>query len=402
MEKETVDVASGADRSLNAATALPAIRTLVPMAADGVGPSRTSARLVDGMFQAGAAVDVMFNRVRSGPHAAPVSVALPGPLAKIPYGWVSQAASRRLETLFLRSLKPGDIAWLWPSASLKIHEDVARRGNIVVMEGINCRMALAKSILDAAYDAFDAPPSHAITQDRIAEEDAKIALSDTIFASNFLVEEGLAGTRLDGRFLRTSYGVDTQAPLPARTRPDADNRIVYMFCGYACVRKGIHHLLDVWPNMPGHACLQIVGKVEPVIADRYRDVLESDQVEVTGFVSDVDRYYANADVFVFPSLEEGGPLVCYEAAAHGLPAVMSHVGGGRIGQDHGVMHLVDPSDTEAFEAALMSLLDDPERRRAEGAAARVAAQHYDWRRVGEDRLLRLDAFHADWVTTRPR
>lgn len=373
------------------------IRTLVPMAADRKGPSRTCVNLAGGIATAGGKIEVMVNRIRGETSDARLLSVLPGPLAALPYKPLSGPASRALEAWFLRRLRPGDAAWLWPAASLDIHEKVARQGNPIILEGINSRMAQAKDILDAAYDAFGIAPTHGITPERIAEEDAKIALADTIFAPNSLVEKGLVGTPLDGRFIPTSYGVNTRQapPPPTRTRSTKPgDPVIYMFCGFACVRKGVHYLLDIWPNMPANATLQLVGDVEGVIAKRYADLLASDRVEVVGFTDAVDQYYANADVFVFPSLEEGGPQVCYEAAHHALPSVTSDVGGGRIAPAYGTAHIVDPSDLEAFEAAMMLLYNEPDRRIAEGADAKKVAPVYDWKRVGADRYARLSAFLA--------
>ena len=44
--------------------------------------------------------------------------------------------------------------------------------------------------------------------------------------------------------------------------------------------------------------------------------------------------------------------------------------------------LVPPGDPAALERALVELLEDEERRRAMGAAARKAAEPYSWDRIG--------------------
>ena len=47
---------------------------------------------------------------------------------------------------------------------------------------------------------------------------------------------------------------------------------------------------------------------------------------VIDFVADVRALYRTADVFVFPSLEEGGPQVTYEACGCGLPVITTPMG----------------------------------------------------------------------------
>lgn len=357
------------------------------MPADGIGPSHTCARLAGGMARRGADIDLMVARMRDEHTTANVTALLPGPLGHLPYRPIAKPAALILERWYLKRIRSGEIAWLWPSVSLDLQKRLARNGFTIVLEGINTRMAHAKPLLDAAYDAFAAPPGHGITEARIAEEEEKLALADAIFAPSPQVEAALAGSPLENRYLRSSYGVDTSERHPSPVRSDRpQDRVTYLFCGYACVRKGVHHLLELWPRMPANARLKLVGRIEPVIAERFRDLLASDRVETVGFTRDVGPHYASADVFVFPSLEEGDPLVCYEAALHGLPAVTSPAGAGRMGAERGTATIVNPTDTDAFEAALMLLHSDPERRRAEGAAAARIVKDYDWNEVGAARI----------------
>ena len=152
------------------------------MATDGVGPSYAGVRLLQGAQGAGYAVDLFVNRYRMPDAGLTLHVALPGPLGLLPYRWVCAPASRRLEARYAASIRDDQIAYLWPSASLALHAAVQARGIPIVLEGINTRMAHAKRLLDQAYDAFGAPPAHGITEARIAEEEAKLALAAAIFA----------------------------------------------------------------------------------------------------------------------------------------------------------------------------------------------------------------------------
>ena len=68
-----------------------------------------------------------------------------------------------------------------------------------------------------------------------------------------------------------------------------------------------------------------------------------------------------------------------EAGACGKPAVASASGGGgEIVVDGETGRVVDPEDAAALEAALASLLADPERARAFGERARERVLRFDW------------------------
>lgn len=365
------------------------IRALLPMACDGRGPSQTCINIMTGAHRAGYEGDIFANRRRTTKPDVPMVLSFPGPLlATLPYQKVASQASRILENLFLKSVQPGEIAYLWPAASLKVHRLLHERGIPVVLEGINTRMASARQILDAAYEDFGVKPCHGITDVRITEEEEKYRYASAIFAPNRNVENALTGSPLENRILSSSYGVDIKKASPPRDYADK-NALTFMFCGYACVRKGMHFLLDAWQNIPGPHRLQIVGKVEPIIAERYATLLNSDRVELVGFVDDVHRYFAQADAFVMPSLEEGGPQVTYEAAVHGLPIIASPMGASRLGDEDGTMLIVEPSDRDAFEDSLDQVIRSAELRRALGSRARDCVSYFDWDAVGARRAEQL-------------
>ncbi|MBW8727282.1 MAG: glycosyltransferase family 4 protein [Inquilinus limosus] len=91
---------------------------------------------------------------------------------------------------------------------------------------------------------------------------------------------------------------------------------------------------------------------------------------------------AEADLFVWPAINEAFGMALLEAQAAGLPAVAGAAGGegggvAEILRQGETGLLVPPGDAVAFAAAVATLLVDPARRRAMGEAARanVLARH---------------------------
>lgn len=79
---------------------------------------------------------------------------------------------------------------------------------------------------------------------------------------------------------------------------------------------------------------------------------------------------------------DGLPTALLEAAATGLPIVTTPVGGIASLFEDGVSAVfVEIGDCEAMANAICAFLEDPDRARAMGAAARAAALEYSWPKV---------------------
>jgi glycosyltransferase involved in cell wall biosynthesis len=80
--------------------------------------------------------------------------------------------------------------------------------------------------------------------------------------------------------------------------------------------------------------------------------------------------YENADVFVWPAVNEAYGMVLLEAQLFGCPVVAGAYGGvASVVRDGETGMLCAPGDPSAFAAAVASLLSDPGRRQRYGTAA---------------------------------
>lgn len=95
---------------------------------------------------------------------------------------------------------------------------------------------------------------------------------------------------------------------------------------------------------------------------------------------DLARWYASADVFIFPSTTETLGNVVLEALASGLPAVVVDEGGPQDLIREGETGYIAPAkDIGAIVDRLLPLLQDRALRHQMGEAARQSAQGRDWR-----------------------
>jgi glycosyltransferase involved in cell wall biosynthesis len=114
------------------------------------------------------------------------------------------------------------------------------------------------------------------------------------------------------------------------------------------------------------------------------------RVHFLGWRRDLDRVYADLDLVVLTSRNEGSPVSLIEAMAAARPVVATRVGGVPDLVEDGVTGcLAVPGDASALARDMEALLVDPTRRRAMGLAGRrrVAAAFGAERLVADmDRL----------------
>jgi glycosyltransferase involved in cell wall biosynthesis len=120
------------------------------------------------------------------------------------------------------------------------------------------------------------------------------------------------------------------------------------------------------------------------------------RVHFLGWRADLPRIYADLDVVVLCSRNEGSPVALIEAMAAGRPVVATRVGGVPdvvIDGESGL--LVPEDDAPALAQAIARVLDDRELARRLGAAGRQRVVE----RFGAERLVRdIDALYARLLT----
>ena len=137
--------------------------------------------------------------------------------------------------------------------------------------------------------------------------------------------------------------------------------------------------------------VHLVG-VSRSAAQPYRPLIEregvSDRVHLLPAASHVERYYAAADLFVFPTFYDSFGLVATEAMASGLPVVCSAAAGAAElirDEDNGLL-VRDPWDADALAQAVRRLASDAALRRRLGEAARRSIEPYTWDEVARRTL----------------
>ncbi|HEX8056074.1 MAG TPA: glycosyltransferase family 4 protein [Novosphingobium sp.] len=357
----------------------------------GQGPAQTFVEIANGMQSAGINVRAFLPRLRISPAAgAAFQPTIPLALRALPWKWVRDIGKRSAEHALLSALKGKDpaqtVVFAFPDMSLETARAIRAGGYALVREMTNLHRGTARRIISAEHEIEGLPPFTDISPASVDEEIASLKLATHVIAPNPHVRASLIehGVR-DGDIYDASYGWSRDRfPIRKITEKRASGERVAIFVGRVSYQKGAHLLLRAWHEAGCPGRLMLAGNIEGDLQARLSHLLDHPSIEKLGFVQDVAAEYLAADYFIFPSLVEGGPQVTYEAAAHGLPLIVSPMGAGRLRESDGAGQIVDPHDIEQMAAAIT---DYAVRDNLSEIGARAAqwAQAFEWGAIGAER-----------------
>lgn len=143
---------------------------------------------------------------------------------------------------------------------------------------------------------------------------------------------------------------------------------VWVFIGRIVKDKGINELVDAFLKIGSNHFLLLVGPFEndqdPISHETSLLIESISNIRTYGFQKDVRPFFKLSDALVFPSYREGFPNVPMQAAAMGLPQIVTNINGCIEIVKQGVTGLiVPPKNSEALLEAMIELANDMDARK---------------------------------------
>ena len=257
-----------------------------------------------------------------------------------------------------------------------------------------------------------------IPSDMVVDQAIKVVMeffehADEVWVPQASVKEVIREYGFKGHVEVVDNGSDLVADYPDAYFEDARKALgiapeefVFLFVGQHIWQKNVRLVIDALErikDLPFRMFFVGTGYASGEMKDLVAQKGLSDKVTFTGMLTErekVTRYYAAADLFLFPSLYDNAPLVVREAAALHTPAVMVEGStAAEILRDGENGYLV-PNELDAFAARLRQLYRDrAEVRRVGLTASRTIVR--SWEDVVGEVLDRYDAIIARKTRIRP-
>lgn len=171
-----------------------------------------------------------------------------------------------------------------------------------------------------------------------------------------------------------------------------DKNFIFFFAGNFFRRKGLDFLLIAFAGISDKNTRLIVcgntGEENLWALDTAQELGISDRVVFAGQRSDIAKFYASSDAFVFPSIYEASALVIPEAQAAGLPVIASPTGGAADFIENGKNGFILSSadNIEELREKMILLVKDSDLCRQMGISAQKNAASYSWDNIAQKTL----------------
>lgn len=250
-----------------------------------------------------------------------------------------------------------------------------------------------------------------IPSDMLVDQAIKIVMeffdwADEVWVPQASVEEVIREYGFKGPVEVVDNGSDLVADYPDSYFEDArqalgirTDEFVFLFVGQHIWQKNVRLVIDALEqinDLPFRMFFVGTGYAADEMKELVREKGLSEKVTFTGMLTEreaVTRYYAAADLFLFPSLYDNAPLVVREAAALHTAAVMVEGSTAATILRDGENGFLVPNELDAFAARLRSLYHDRAGVRRVGLeASRTIVR--SWEDVVDEVLDRYNALIA--------
>lgn len=269
--------------------------------------------------------------------------------------------------------------------------DVYRAGDGVHRAWLDTRLSYGESKL-----AIFSNPLQAVylwLERRTFQNSRKIIANSNFVKNDIIKHYGIEVSKIavvyNGVSVNTLGGEECKESICAEFGIEKDKKII-LFVGSGFARKGVAEFLETLSKLgrDDYAAI-IVGKEKKMSAYQKKAKELGVNAIFTGARSDADRFYAAADMFLFPTRYEPFSNVCLEAMAGGCAVITSAQNGASEALDSEFV-MKNPRDMDILPV-LHRLLDDSEFLSEVKTANRAKSLEFSMERNLEETLAVLES-----------
>lgn len=175
-------------------------------------------------------------------------------------------------------------------------------------------------------------------------------------------------------------------PYDVSNKKPIQKKFVVGYLAYTVVLKGLHYLLEGWKQFieehnPEDVELIIGGPINPIMDAYIKKNLDNiPNVNYAGKITDIGSFMQQLDLFVVPSITEGGPMSAIEAAHYAIPVLITNNAGSYdlIERGNGGGYVVPIRDPKAIKEKIRWASEHREENAQKGLNAKENLTNYSF------------------------
>jgi glycosyltransferase involved in cell wall biosynthesis len=275
-------------------------------------------------------------------------------------------------------LKPADVTFI--HGGFFMPRTVARAralGSIVVDISVNAELASNANLEQEELTLLGYPEFAGTYALQLKETAPLLDLDYLLLMSEYTKRTYLEAGYSTERIFIAHIDVDTERFKPHARKKGEPFRVLYL--AFTQPLKGVHYLLDAWESLDlPNSELRIVGDYSAMpeeLKKAYQERIERNPTIVKRPGTQMpEAEFADASVYVFPTLTEGFGRSALEALSSGLPVITTEHAPNII-KDDVTGYIVPIRSGEAIAQKLQHLYDHPDEAKRMGEAARQSVLH---------------------------
>ncbi len=299
-------------------------------------------------------------------------------------GRILNFQSRLFDKWVSYRLEEADLLHVWNNYGLQTIQKANDFGMVTVVQRASTHPVYQAQLLTKEYEKWGI--TFRIPQAALQRSTAELQAADYVLIPSDVVRDSFVEMGFPAeKLIHVPFGCDTDRFYPAE-KEGGKRPFRLLFVGKVGIRKGIPYLIEAWKqlNWPDAECW-IVGQTEAASRPVQPQWQSVKGVKLLDHVPDPRSLFQQADLFVFPTIEEGSALVTYEAMACGLPVITTK-NAGSVARHEQEGLIVPPTDANVLATAIERLRTDDRLRRQMSVAAAKRAKQFTWERANQTLL----------------
>lgn len=221
---------------------------------------------------------------------------------------------------------------------------------------------------------------------RIAYYNKSIKMVDVVIGTYPTVYTSYRDSNFSGQVIKINGHLKPDfKPFHITNDDSSDNEFRVGYLAHTVVLKGLQYLLQAWSDLTRELPdlkikLEIAGKMSPQLK-RYISLHFPNlkKVEYIGHIADVQEFMSKLDLFVVPSLVDGGPYTALEAAHCAVPVLITENSGSSelLSRNESGCWIIPIRDANAIKEKIVYAYNNRSETRTKGKNAKYNLDNYN-------------------------